>query len=85
MDTNGFTTLSIEGGISKGTRPEWLRVADAVRYSSISRSLLYELLKAGQVESRVLRKRGRVRGIRLVSVDSLNQFIKALPSGKHES
>lgn len=64
--------------------PRWLRVSAAVKYSGISRSLLYELLQSGKIESRVLRKRGALRGIRLVSVASIDTFIEGLPDGRSE-
>jgi len=85
MDKQGFTTSPIHSDAETGLRPEWLRMADAVRYSGISRSLLYELIQEARIDSRVLRKRGRTRGIRLISVDSINQFIRSLPSGDEAS
>lgn len=63
-------------------RPEWVRIPDAVRYSGVSRSLLYELIGSGQIVSKVLRKPGHIRGIRLISVRSLDAFIDALPEGE---
>ena len=54
---------------------EWLRPGD-VRYShGIGRSLLYELIRDGKVRSICLRREGRVTGMRLVSAQSLNEFI----------
>lgn len=85
MNTIGSTTTPSGANSGGDLRPNWLRVDDAVRYSGISRSLLYELLKDGHVESRVLRRRGCLRGIRLISLDSLDRFIKELPSGKSEN
>ncbi|WP_425503864.1 helix-turn-helix domain-containing protein [Cerasicoccus frondis] len=57
-------------------RPEFLRIPDAVRYSGLSRSTLYQLLSTGEIKSFALRKRGNARGIRLVSVDSLNAYLR---------
>lgn len=65
--------------------PEWLRLpAPGKRcpYSGLSRSTLNELTIPGPanenrppVKSVVLRKRGALRGIRLISYDSLMQFL----------
>jgi hypothetical protein len=57
-------------------KPEWLRMPDAVKVSGLSRSYLYQLINAGDVKSRSLRSRGQVKGIRLISYDSLMTFIE---------
>ena len=66
---------------SETTRPEWLRLpapGDGCCYTGLSRSTLNELTIAGPandgvppVKSVVLRKRWALRGIRLISYDSL--------------
>ena len=81
MNADGLNPKAPGPHVRKDIKPEWLRVGEAVHYSSISRTLLYELLNEGKIESRLLRKRGCLRGIRLVSVDSLETFIKSLPEG----
>ena len=55
-------------------KPEWLRIPDAVRVFGISRSSLYEMITAGSIKSTVLRKRGALRGIRILSFDSLAEY-----------
>ena len=55
---------------------EWLRVKDAVRLSSIGRSTLYELMKDGLIKARRVRRPGCVKGIVLISSESLRQFIE---------
>jgi len=57
-------------------KPEWLRLPDAVRVSGIGRSTLYMLIKSGEVRSASIRKRNRIRGIRLINRDSLNDYIE---------
>ena len=57
-------------------KPEWLRVPEAVRVFGLSRSALYELISAREIKSVCLRKRGAVRGVRLISYDSLAEFIE---------
>lgn len=56
--------------------PEWLRVPAACHRFSVSRSWLYERITAGDIKTASLRKRGSIRGIRLVSRDSLAAFIE---------
>lgn len=58
-------------------KPEWLRIPESVKVSGIGRSLLYERLATGEIKSAVVKKRGAVRGIRLVNYDSLMAFIEA--------
>jgi excisionase family DNA binding protein len=55
----------------------WLRVEEAARTRGISRSLLYEFLRDGKIKSSLLRKKGNVRGIRLISAESLDAYIEA--------
>lgn len=58
--------------------PHWLKIEDAVRYSGLSRSKIYQLIES-KVRSVCLRDKGMVRGLRLVSRPSLEAFI-----AKHE-
>ena len=57
--------------------PERLRPKDACQRFSVSRSWLYERLAEGQIKSTCIRRRGAVRGIRLISRDSLAEYIEA--------
>lgn len=74
------------GGVPK---PEWIRLpAPRARcpFTGLSRSTLNELTIPGPandgnppVRSVVLRKRGALRGIRLISYDSLMKYLAGLP------
>jgi hypothetical protein len=55
--------------------PEWLDALGVHARYSIRRSLLYELDKDGHIKSVSLRRRGRSRGKRLFSVDSIRAFL----------
>lgn len=55
----------------------WLRPAAAAHRASIGRSLLYEHIKNGDIKSVCLRKPNNVRGLRLISASSLEQFIES--------
>lgn len=73
---------------SETTKPEWLRLpapGARCRFTGLSRSTLNELTIPGPandgsapVKSVVLRKRGALRGIRLISYDSLMQYLNTL-------
>ena len=56
---------------------EWLRIPDAVKVSGIGRSTLYDRIGTGDIKSVCLRKRGKQRGIRLISADSLRAYIES--------
>ena len=57
-------------------RPEWLRIDAAVRLFGISRSKIYELIADRKIKSFCLRERNKIKGIRLISYDSLSEFLE---------
>ena len=57
-------------------RPEWLRVEAAVQLFGISRSKIYELIADRRIKSFCLRERNKLKGIRLISFDSLSEFLE---------
>lgn len=66
------TTTSTEGKLT----PVWLRIPGAVQVSGLGRSRLYELIRDQKIRSKVLKqRRDSQRGIRLISYDSLLEFI----------
>lgn len=73
---SAFTTGAAQVAAGTSTKPEWLRVPEAVRLFGICRSSLYELIAENKIRSTCLRKRGAVRGIRLISYDSLAAYIE---------
>jgi hypothetical protein len=58
-------------------KPEWLRIPEVARLFGIRRSMLYELITSGKVKSCSLRRRGAMRGIRLISYDSLVAYLES--------
>ena len=60
---------------------EWLRVSEAIQYSRLSKPTLYGLFNRGLVKTVSLRERGKQRGARLVSFDSLKAFLESRASG----
>ena len=59
-------------------RPEWLRIPNAVRIFGISRTKLYELIGDRKIKSVSLRERGQTKGTRLLSYDSLMEYLDRL-------
>ena len=57
-------------------KPEWIKVPAAVRLSGIGRSSIYELIKANRIKSFSKRKRGSQHGSRLISYDSLVDYME---------
>lgn len=58
-------------------KPEFFRPADSRRLFGISRTMMYGWINEGKVESKVLRQRGKLTGIRLINFDSAKAFIEA--------
>jgi hypothetical protein len=85
---NTTLTQTPTAALSEATKPEWLRLpapGARCRFTGLSRSTLNELTIAGPandgvppVKSVVLRKRGALRGIRLISYDSLMHYLAEL-------
>lgn len=76
MKSYTTTTQLDEAAVS----PKALSPKDAARYLGISRSLLYTYLdiNGGPIRTKLLKRRGGIRGRRLICVDSLNAFLNQL-------
>jgi hypothetical protein len=73
-----ITTMKSDSLIAEeigAVAPRWLRIDDAVRFSGIRRSKLYQLIKCGAIRSACLREEDNVRGTRLVFAPSLDAHI----------
>ncbi len=57
--------------------PRWIRIRDAVRVSGICRSSIYELINSGAVKSFSHKKEGQTLGQRLISYQSLIDYLDA--------
>ena len=68
MDTPTSTELTI-------LQPKYLRIPAAVSYSGMSRAKLYQLMAEGQIKSISVRRKGRVRGLRMILAESLDHFL----------
>lgn len=66
------------------TTPHWIRIPEAVRLSGLSRSKIYELMKAGRLRNSSLAEEGQTKGTRLVSYSSLMHLIESRATGGEE-
>ncbi|RYD72172.1 MAG: DNA-binding protein [Verrucomicrobiaceae bacterium] len=66
-------------------KPEWLRMKAATNLFGIGRSRLYELIEERKIKSISLRDRGKQRGIRLISYDSLKAFIEKIAKEQEQA
>jgi len=58
-------------------QPRWLKVPAAVSYSGLSRAKLYLLLASGEIRSASVRIKGKVRGIRVIDRESIDEFLSS--------
>lgn len=80
---------------SASPRPEWLRLPAPGRrcpYTGLSRTTLNELILGNEknerrppVRSVMMKKRGALRGIRLIDYDSLMQFLNGLDAQERQT
>lgn len=65
------------------TKPEWIDAKEAMRLFTLGKTTLYALASEGKIVSSSLRQRGKKKGRRLFSYDSINAFIVAgITTGK---
>ncbi len=64
---------------------EWLRIKEACEFSRVSKPKLYDLINRGLVKSFSLKERGQIKGTRLVSFDSLRDFLRSRMTGGESS
>ena len=60
---------------------EWLRVSEACEYSRMSKPALYGYMARGLIKNVALRERNKIKGLRLVSFDSLRNFLESRATG----
>ena len=64
--------------VTKPDRPEWLRPKQVPHYFGVGRSKLYELIAEGKIKTVSMRTRGAKHGTRLISYDSLANYLESL-------
>jgi len=70
-----FTAAPIEPSTSGSIAPEFVRVPDCERLFGLKRGLLYALINDGAIKSVCLRKPGARTGVRLVSYQSVRDYL----------
>jgi len=78
-----FTTAEIKAG--KRGDPEWVDFPGLFQIFSIKRALGYQLAAEGKVVSVACRHRGRTRGKRLFSVDSIRRYLRECQSNGNDA
>ncbi len=56
---------------------QWLRVKDVVATYHIGRTTVFSLIRSGVIRSVSLKSKGNIRGIRLISRTSFDEFLAA--------
>jgi hypothetical protein len=65
--------------------PRWLKLPDAVAYSGISKSQLYNFIRSGKLQAAKVKGRGDgTRGTRLVDRLSLDRLLESFSDWKHK-
>jgi hypothetical protein len=75
------TTAKPPGRPVQEQRPEWADAKGIQRMFGIGKSTLYRLIDEGKVKSTSLRERGKLRGKRLVSTDSVSTLLESRATG----
>lgn len=56
-------------------------MSEAVAHFKLSKAKLYELMNLGLIKHSSLRRRGQVKGTRLISYDSLQSYLESNSTG----
>jgi hypothetical protein len=77
-DALNFTTQPVAA--SWGVDPEFVDLTGLEARWGIRRSLAYVLIKDGSIKSVCLRRRGQIKGKRLVNCASVTEFLNSQPT-----
>lgn len=72
------TKLEVAAPVTPIVRPEFIRMPKAgsvCMWTGLSRSHLFALAQEGKIRTVSLRKRGAARGVRLIRLDSVIEYI----------
>ena len=75
------TTAGVHAGSVTSVEPEFVDIPDAIRFSSLGRTRLYEEVSSGRIKSVLLRKPGAARGRRLIHLASLRAYLLSFQEG----
>jgi hypothetical protein len=62
-------------------RPRWASIKAASQFSGVARYRIFELINEGKIRSAVLKRKGLIRGRRLIDLDSLDAYISQHVTG----
>ena len=69
---------------TSNTRPEWTDCKGITRIFGIHKSTIYRLEAEGKIRTSSLRERGKLRGKKLISCDSVAAYIESMATGGEE-
>lgn len=67
--------------VAENPNREWLRVSEACEFARVSKPVIYDWMNRGWIKNVSLRQRGQIKGVRLVSFDSLRTFLESRATG----
>ena len=66
--------------LNNNNQPEWARIPEVIRLFGIKRTRLCQLVADGQIKSVSLRRKGNIRGVRIINCDSVRSLLETLAS-----
>jgi len=78
MNNKGFTTKPIALGNCTDVMPEFGRFQDVQRLFGLKRPTVYNLIAEGLIKSVSLRRRGQMKGVRLIYLQSVSEYLHRL-------
>lgn len=73
-----MNTNEIAAPVIQTARPEWIRMpkpGSNCVWTGLGRSYLYQLATSGKIRTISLRQKGKVRGVRLINLDSVLSYL----------
>jgi len=58
---------------------KYVRIPQAMAATGLSRSMVFEGIREGWFKSKLIKRRGATRGVRLINMESLLQWIESQP------
>jgi len=77
-NNNCFTTKPVALGNCTDVMPEFGRFQDVQRLFGLKRGTIYNLIEEGHIKSVSLRRRGQVKGVRLIYLQSVSDYLHRL-------
>jgi hypothetical protein len=78
MNNKGFTTKPVAFGNCSDVMPEFGRFQDVQRLFGLKRPTVYTMIAEGHIKSVSLRKMGQAKGVRLIYMKSVSDYLHKL-------